>query len=161
MAYTCELGSIDPQPAITIRSRAAAKDLPDIFEASFARLIAYLETTGEGISGPPFAIYYGFPAEEFDVELGLPITRMVPASEEIISRQIGIENAASTVHTGPYEEIESAYMALAEWINGNSYEPTGETYEFYLNDPGTTSPEDLQTMMFMLVKPGEKSRTPG
>lgn len=156
MPYTCELSSIDPQPAITIRTRAAAEDLPEVFEMSFARLIAYLETTGEDISGPPFAIYYGFPTEEIDVEMGLPVTRMVPASEDIISRQIGIENAASTVHTGPYEEIESAYIALAEWINNNKYEPTGESYEFYLNDPGTTSPEDLQTIMFMPVKPVEK-----
>ena len=152
MPYTCELSSIDPQPVIMIRSRAVADDLPEIFEGSFARLIAYLEETGEGISGPPFAIYYDMLSEETDVAMCLPITRMVPDSTDITCREVAISNAATTVHTGPYEEIESAYMALAEWMNENGYEPTGESYEFYLNDPGTTSPEELQTVLFMPVK---------
>ncbi len=160
MSYICKLSSIDPQPAIMIRSRAAAEDMPEIFEASFARLIAYLEKTGEDISGPPFAIYHDMLSEEPDVEMCLPITKMVPGDADITCREIAVENAATTVHTGPYEEIESAYMALAEWINENGYEPTGESYEFYLNDPGTTSPEDLQTVIFMPLKT-RKSRSAG
>ena len=152
MSYTCELSSIDPQPVIMIRSRAAAEDLPEIFEGSFVRLITYLEETGEDISGPPFAIYHDMLSDEADVAMCLPITKMVPGSADIICREVAISNAATTVHTGPYEEIESAYVALAEWMKDNGYEPTGESYEFYLNDPGTTSPEDLQTVLFMPVK---------
>ena len=152
MPYICELSSIDPQPVITIRSRTMADDLPEIFEASFARLIAYLEETGEDISGPPFAIYHDMASDDPDVEMCLPITKMVADNGDITCRQIVIDKAASTVHTGPHEEIESAYVALAEWMNDNGHVPTGETYEFYLNDPGTTSAEDLQTVLFMPLK---------
>ena len=152
MAYICELSSIDPHPAITIRSRATTDELPEIFETSFARLIDYLESAGIDISGPPFAIYHDPASEGSDVEMCLPVAQPVPESGDITCREISVGNAASTVHTGPYEEIESAYMALAEWVNENGYEPTGETYEFYLNDPGTTSPEDLQTVIFMPLK---------
>jgi effector-binding domain-containing protein len=160
MPYICKLSSIDPQPAIMIRSRASAEDLPEIFETSFTRLVAYLETTGEDISGPPFAIYHDMLSEDPDVEMCLPITKTVSSKGDITCREIAIENAASTVHTGPYEEIESAYIALAEWTNENGYEPTGEIYEFYLNDPGTTSPEDLQTVIFMPLKSMETSDRP-
>jgi effector-binding domain-containing protein len=66
-------------------------------------------------------------------------------------QEIEIEKAASTVHTGPYEDIEPAYEALADWMFENGYEPIGTAYEFYLNDPGTTSSEDLQTVIFMPV----------
>ncbi len=156
MSYICQISSIDPSPAVTLRSHATFEELSEIFESSFARLIAYLEDTGEGISGPPFVIYYGLPAEPFDVEMGLPVTRMVNGNEQITSTTVAIERGASTVHTGPYEEIESAYVALAEWMNENAHEPTGEIYEFYLNDPGTTSPEELQTIIFMPVKTAEK-----
>ena len=152
MPYTCELSSIDPHPVIMIRSRAAAEDLPEIFEGSFARLVAYLEETGEDISGPPFAIYHDMLSDEPDVAMCLPITKMVPDNADITCREVAINNAATTVHTGPYEEIESAYMALAEWMSENGHEPTGESYEFYLNDPGTTSSEDLQTVLFMPLK---------
>ena len=152
MAYVCVISSIDPTPAVTLRSVAGFAELPEIFESSFARLIAYLEDLDEDIAGPPFAIYRNLPTEELDVEMGLPVTHPVPGNEHIISKEIAVENAASTVHTGPYEEIESAYIALAEWINDNGHEPTGDSYEFYLNDPGTTSPEDLQTIVFMPLK---------
>ncbi len=84
--------------------------------------------------------------------MGLPVTKAIPGKGNITSREIAIEKAASTVHTGPYEDIESAYLALAEWMNDNGHEPEGASYEFYLNDPGTTAPEDLQTMIFIPVK---------
>jgi len=37
-------------------------------------------------------------------------------------------------------------------MNDNNHEPQGTSYEFYLNDPGTTVPEDLQTVIFIPVK---------
>ncbi|MEN6615243.1 MAG: GyrI-like domain-containing protein [Syntrophorhabdus sp.] len=152
MAYTCELSSIDPQPAISLRSRPTHDEFPEVFESSFARLIAYLEQIGEELAGPPFAVYYDILLEDLDVEMGLPITKAVPGDGEIICREIGIDNAASTVHTGPYEDIEAAYDALTDWMVDNGYEPTGVAFEFYLNDPGTTSPEDLQTVIFMPIQ---------
>lgn len=152
MSYSCELSSIEAHPALTIRSRGTVDDLPDIFESSFASLVAYLEELGEDIAGPPFAIYYNLEMEELDVEMGLPVARALPGKGDITSIQIAAESAASTIHTGPYEEIESAYLALAEWMNQNGHEPAGASYEFYLNDPGTTDPEELQTVIFMPLK---------
>ncbi|HBL23987.1 MAG TPA: AraC family transcriptional regulator [Deltaproteobacteria bacterium] len=161
MSYSCEISTIEPQPALTIRSRVGVDELPDTFESSFASLVAYLEELGEDIAGPPFAIYYNVAMDDLDVEMGLPVTKTLPGKGEITAGQIGIAHAASTVHTGPYEEIESAYVALAEWMKENGYEPTGTSYEFYLNDPGTTTPEDLQTMIFLAVKQHEGTMETG
>ncbi len=152
MPYSCEISSIDPHPAVTIKSRVNVEDLPDVFASSFESLVEYLEEIDEDIAGPPFAIYYNVEMEDLDVEMGLPVTRDIPGKGNITSREIAIEKAASTIHTGPYEEIESAYLALAEWMNDNGHEPEGASYEFYLNDPGTTAPEDLQTVIFIPVK---------
>jgi len=152
MPYNCEISTIEPQPALTIRSKVGVDELPDTFESSFASLVAYLEELGEDIAGPPFAIYYNVTTDDLDVEMGLPVTKTLPGKGEITAGQIGIAHAASTIHTGPYEEIESAYVALAEWMKENGYEPTGTSYEFYLNDPGITTPEELQTVIFLAVK---------
>ncbi len=152
MPYTCEISSIDPHPAVTIKSRVNVEQLPDVFASSFESLVEYLEEIGEDIAGPPFAIYYNVEMDDLDVEMGLPVTRAIPGRGNITSREIGIQKAASTIHTGPYEEIESAYIALAEWMNDNGHEPAGASYEFYRNDPGTTVPEDLQTVIFIPLK---------
>lgn len=152
MSYSCVISSIDRHPAVTIKSRVNVEQLSDVFASSFESLVEYLEEVGEDIAGPPFAIYYSVEMEELDVEMGLPVARAIPGKGRITSREIAIEKAASTIHTGPYEEIESAYITLAEWMNENGHEPAGVSYEFYLNDPGTTAPEELQTVIFIPVK---------
>jgi len=157
MSYNCELSAIDPHSALVIKSRVHVEHLPDVFASSFASLVEYLEELGEDIIGPPFAMYYNVEMEDLDVEMGLPVARALPGRENIIHREISIPKAASTIHTGPYEEIESAYLALAEWMGNNGHEPEGGSYEFYLNDPGTTDPEELQTVIFIPVKSDEKS----
>lgn len=151
MSYSCEISSIERHPAVTIKSRVNVEQLSDVFASSFESLVEYLEEVGEDITGPPFAIYYNVDMEDLDVEMGLPVARVLPSKGNITSREIVIEKAASTIHTGPYEEIESAYIALAEWMSDNGHEPATVSYEFYLNDPGTTTPEDLQTVIFIPV----------
>ena len=153
MSYHCELSAINPQPALTVRSRVPVHDLSDMFERSYIALIEYLEDLGEDVAGPPFAIYYyNVDMEDLDVEAGFPVAKELPGKDNIRSTTINVEKAVSTLHTGPYSEIESAYLALMEWINAKNYEPSGITYEFYLNDPGTTPPDKLQTEIFMPVK---------
>ncbi|MDD3846508.1 MAG: GyrI-like domain-containing protein [Syntrophorhabdaceae bacterium] len=160
MSYSCELSAIEPHSTVTIRTRVNVEHLPDVFASSFASLVEYLEELGEDIIGPPFAIYYNVEMEDLDVEMGLPVGKPLPGRGDIASRQISIEKAASTIHTGPYEEIESAYLALAEWMNSNGHKPERGSYEFYLNDPGTTDPQELQTVIFIPVKPDAQGEGP-
>lgn len=152
MSYHCELAAINPQPALTVRSRVPVHELPDMFERSYIALIEYLENLGEDVAGPPFAIYYNVDMEDLDVEAGFPVTKELPGKDSIRSTTIDVEKAAYTLHTGSYSDIESAYLALMEWMNENGHEPSGITYEFYLNDPGTTPQDKLQTEIFMPVK---------
>jgi len=157
MSYNCELSSIDPHAALVIRSTVNVEYLSDVFALSFASLVEYLEELGEDIVGPPFAIYHNLEMEDLDVEMGLPVARALPGRGNITPRKISIQRAASTIHTGPYEEIEAAYLALAEWMSENGHEPEGASYEFYLNDPGITDPDELQTVIFMPVKLDQKN----
>jgi len=123
-----------------------------MFERSYTAIIEYLEDMGEDVTGPPFAIYYNVDMEDLDVEAGLPVKKALPDKGNISSITIAIDRAASTLHVGPYSDIESAYLALMEWMNTNGFEPTGTTHEFYLNDPGTTPQDELQTEIFMPIK---------
>lgn len=152
MSYHCELTKLSPKPALTVRAQVLTEDLSDMFENAFAALIEYLEEMGEDIAGPPFAIYHSIETDRLDVEAGLPVTKTLPGKGDIRSSEIVIDQGVSTTHSGQYEEIEEAYIALLEWIAENGYEPTGITYEFYLNDPGTTPQEELRTEVIMPVR---------
>jgi effector-binding domain-containing protein len=49
--------------------------------------------------------------------------------------------------TGRYGDITPAYDALTQFVKEQGYEPTGISYEFYLNDPAETPQEQLQTQI--------------
>ncbi len=43
--------------------------------------------------------------------------------------------AAVLTYIGPYDEMEAAYAALAEWVARSGGEPTGDPWEVYFSDP--------------------------
>ncbi len=55
--------------------------------------------------------------------------------------------AVTCMHIGPYDQVGGAYEAVQKWVEANSYIPVGVAYEFYLNDPQTTPPSELQTQV--------------
>jgi len=47
MEYRCEMKEQVPQPTLTIRTRAAAQDLPQIMGESYGAIAQYLAGLGE------------------------------------------------------------------------------------------------------------------
>ena len=59
-----------------------------------------------------------------------------------------------TLNEGPYEKFGDTYAFLyGQWIAAGKYEPAdGPSLEFYLSDPNTTEPEDLQTEVCVPIR---------
>jgi effector-binding domain-containing protein len=106
---------------------------------------------GEQCAGPPYAAYYNEDMENLDVEIGCPVARELPGRGEIRAGEIPGGKVATCLHIGSYSDIGPAYVALSQWMEENDHAPAGAAYEFYLNDPDETPPEELQTqIMFPL-----------
>jgi effector-binding domain-containing protein len=56
------------------------------------------------------------------------------------------------MYTGPYDGVAAAYRQLQAWIGEKGRTATGVSYEMYLNDPATTPPMALQTLILMPLK---------
>jgi AraC family transcriptional regulator len=53
---------------------------------------------------------------------------------------------ASTIHTGPYDQLTNAYAAVEQWIKSQGFTPGGAPWESYLTDPGEhPDPKDWRT----------------
>ena len=63
------------------------------------------------------------------------VSRKIKGPGEIKTGVITVGKFISTIHVGAYDSVKPAYDALAQWAKDNGYEPTGVTYEYYLNDP--------------------------
>jgi len=107
----------------------------------------YLAGLGEQPVGPPFVAYYNMDMEDLDIEVGLTVSKHVAGKDRIQASELPEGKIATCVHTGPYGEVGPAYAALSAWMEANGHVPTGVAYEFYLNDPSETPPEELMTQV--------------
>ena len=104
----------------------------------FGELFGYLGQRGLGPAGPPIGIYYD---EEFregpiDAEIAAPVAGSVPESDRIKLRELpAIEQAASIIHEGSYEDVGGTYSQLLQWVEANGYRITGPVREVYLEGP--------------------------
>jgi effector-binding domain-containing protein len=152
MAYNCELIEQEPQPSLSIRTTTSIKNLPQELGKAYGAIGQYLGQLGEQPSGAPYAAYFNFDVNNFEVEIGFPVAKPLPEKDEIKATELPGGKLARCLYTGPYNKIEPAYNTLTEWVKESGYEATGVAYEFYLNDPGEIPPEELMTQIVFPLK---------
>lgn len=152
MSYTCGFVKQPAQPVLSIRTRTAVENLPQVLGAAYEKIIKYLSELGEFPCGAPFAAYYNTDMQDLDLEIGFPVLQALPGKDEVKPGEIPAGKQAVCLHIGSYSKVEPAYEALMEWVVEKGYTPTGVAYEFYLNDPSETPEEELKTrIVFPLV----------
>ena len=147
MERKIELKEQPAQLVLGKRFRTSMAKVQEDIGAGYGALFAYLGELGEYPSGPPFALYYGhdFDPEDFEMELCVPVNRLLEGQGDIVAREVSGGLAAVTIHKGPYGEIEPVYGELDAWIKENGYQNAGPAREVYLNDPSQVSEADLLT----------------
>ncbi len=71
---------------------------------------------------------------------------------DILADTLPAGPAATTIHSGPYEQLPDAYGALEQWIEAEGLTAAGAPWEAYLNDPSDhPDPQDWKTEIFWPV----------
>ena len=153
MTYKCERIQREEQTAAYIRTRTPVEKLPEVMGSVYGIIAGILGARREAPAGPPYTAYYNMDMQDLDVEIGFPIQAPFPETGEVRIGTIPAGAYASCIHTGPYGAIEPVYTALAAWIEEQGLTPSGVSYEFYLNDPGSTPPGSLLTQVLFPIKP--------
>jgi effector-binding domain-containing protein len=152
MTYRCERIERKAQPTLFVRTRADVEGLSELMGKCYGEIARYLGQVGAQPAGPPFAAYYNMDLQDLDVAIGFPVPEGIEGEGEIDSGEIPAGSYAMCFHVGPYSAIESAYQALTKWMEEKGLKMAGASYEFYLNDPQSTPPEDLRTQILFTVE---------
>ncbi len=152
MTYQIELIERPVQPVLSIRTRAAVQNLPQVTGQAYGAIAQYLGQMGQHPAGAPYVAYYNMDMQNLDIEIGFPASGKVPGRDNIQASQLPGGKAVSCLYVGPYDQCGAAYEAMTQWMQSHGVEASGVTYEFYLNDPAVTPPEALQTQIVMPVK---------
>jgi effector-binding domain-containing protein len=154
--YEIVVKQLEPQPVASIvipgigRNAAGAAlhgALPDVF--------SHLQANGIAPVGPPFARFHGGDDGTFDLEAGLPIPpgTALPETDTVKARTLPGGEAATTIHTGPYDQLPEALRALAEWKVANGRVAGGPYWESYLDDPSTLPADQVRTELVEPLAP--------
>ena len=152
MSYQCELKDQAVQSTLIVRATTPVQELPRVLGQAYGAIAQYLGQVGEQPAGPPFVLYHNMDMQALDIEVGFVVAHPLPGKGEIQSGEIPAGKFASVLHTGPYDQLGSAYAALTQFVQSSGHAATGASYEFYLNDPQQTPPQELQTLIVFPLK---------
>lgn len=152
MSYDCTINEKPDQAVLSIRTRTAVGNLPNVLGRAYGRLVQYLGELDESPTGAPFVGYYNMDMQDLNIEVGFPVSRSLQAKNDMQPGQIPGGKQATCLHVGPYNTLEPAYNALIEYIGQSGHEAKGVAYEFYLNDPNETPQDELQTQIVFPLK---------
>ena len=152
MSYQCELKEQAAQPTLMVRATTPVQELPRVLGQAYGAIAQYLGQVGEQPAGPPFVLYHNMDMQALDIEVGFGVARPLPGRGEIQAGEIPAGQFASVLYTGPYDQCGPAYEALTQFVQRSGHAATGASYEFYLNDPQQTPPQELQTLIVFPLK---------
>ncbi len=154
MTHRVDMHDLEPQAIASIRDGCQRDRIPAFLETAFAELFQRLGRLGVRPSGPPLVIYHEFGVDAIDAEVCVPIRDVIDAAGRVRSRVVPGMTVARTVHVGPYQELESAYATVTEWVSDHGAEVAGPLQERYLNGPGDgVPPSEYRTVVELPIVP--------
>lgn len=152
MSFTVKVKEVTDQPLVSICTYAAYGSFGQAIRSALSSLLAYAVAAGvQCPERPPLVIVHpSIPQKDREagtnLEICLPVQRMIEGGQGIVSALLPGETVASVIHLGPYHELEILYPALGTWIEEHGYVVTGPPRNAILtNHACVSNPAEYQT----------------
>lgn len=149
--------SCEEMQVVGIRTECALSDVGEKMGEDMTRLGAWMAEADCEPAGNPLSIYHNWdPVKETtEYTIGFPV-KTVPENrgEGIVGTTIPALQTYTVTHTGPYHHLSNAWSA--GMMRGRSkvfkQSKAFPPFEFYQNDPESTPPEELVTVVNLPMK---------
>jgi effector-binding domain-containing protein len=121
---------------------------------AFKNVNAYLQKQGIKAAGPPMTIYTSTNDSSFQFQAAVPVAE-TPKDKPTGDIGVGKTNtgrAFKFVHRGSYDDMDTTYDAITNFLDEKQLDATGLFVEKYLTDPATTPEEKLVVEVYVPVK---------
>ncbi|HEY6344741.1 MAG TPA: GyrI-like domain-containing protein [Bryobacteraceae bacterium] len=157
MTYSIEKKEFSPQPVLVVRRKVKRSEIATAIGEALPHVFAYAAQRGIALAGLPFTRYIDMGPELITMEPGMcvvpgaemgsgPAATQTSTEAEVVSAMLPGGPVASTIHTGPYDQLPNAYAAVEQWIKSQGFTPGGAPWESYLTDPAEhPDPKDWKT----------------
>ncbi len=158
MNYQIERITLEPTLFLCQRAKIAPDAIAETLAEILPAVFAYATKAGLAFAGPPMSRYLAFGPDHIELEAGLPI-QPGPRPADLEASTMSIVElpsgpAASTLHVGPYEDLQHAHGAIETWMKTHQHVSAGAPWESYITDPGEIpNPAEWQTQVVHPIKP--------
>ena len=145
--------TLQPQPALIIRSRVARNEIAATIGQSLGRIVPHALSAGGALAGQPFARYPEFGAGLVTIEVGMPLVATVAGSGDIEAFTLPAGRTAVAVHGGSYDKLPETFAAFERWMTAEGLVPSGPPWEVYVTDPADhPDHDDWRTEIYWPVR---------
>ena len=110
---------------------------------------------GLEMTGLVYGTYYNTPEEvaeeDLQYEIGFSFAGEGYQDANVGVKEIPAHTVLAAMHQGPYTEVGPVIHALVDYAVSHGFEIVGPITEVYLNDPNTTSEDELLTEVHLPV----------
>lgn len=151
--FEMEIKKRKEQNTLVMKTVTPVSKLSEVLGKAYSAAAGHLGMKGMQPAGAPFCAYFNMDMENLEVECGFPVSEKIDGDgNELLASTLPGGDHAFTVHKGSYEKIGDAYDALAAFVKEQGREPSGVSYEIYLNSPMDVKPEELLTEIYFILK---------
>lgn len=151
MTIHCELVELPTRPTLAVRTRAAVERLPQVLGPAWGAVMACAAKAGAAPVDAPYVAYHNMDMRDLDLEIGFVFERPLAGEGDVLAGAIPAGKAVQGVHVGPYAQLGATYGAMRGWMGERGLQHAGPAREFYLDDPQTTPPAELRTLVVLPV----------
>jgi effector-binding domain-containing protein len=128
----------------------------DVISGSFKKIKPYLDKEGIKPDGLPMTIFTATDDTGFDYEAAVPIAAPPknPPHGDLIVGQSPEGKALKFVHRGSYDDLDTTYEAITNYLDDKRLEAKDIFIEEYVTDPTTSDAKKLIVNVYVLLKPG-------
>jgi effector-binding domain-containing protein len=130
------IAELPEESTAMIRKTVGMAELKDFFDWALPAVATAVEASGARIAGPPFARYFGMPADNFEVEAGFPVSGRFDGAGQVRAGSLPAGQVVEATHVGPYETLAQTHTEIGQWLAERGLQPSDEVREYYLSDPG-------------------------
>lgn len=143
-------------PILYFSDSAGPSDAAAKLTAAYAKVMEAMAAQGVKQVLPPLAITrkYDEATKAWDFDAAIIVDKDVtpPADSPVKAGKTYAGWTIRATHVGSYDSIEPTYQKLIAFKTVAGFEDNGNSWEHYITDPTTTTPDKVQTHVYWPVK---------
>ena len=148
---TIETSTEKSSSYLYIHKVGSGQELEKFFMDSYGEIGKYLAENKAKPIGPPFALYYKWENNHFELDICMPVNKVLKGDKSIKPGKLKGGKILTIKYYGPYEGTGRAHAAAMKWIQDNKSKINGAPREVFVIDPMTE--KDPAKWLTLIVYP--------